>query len=587
MAMNKSDQLNLIVNLLIISLTSFLLLFSWLFSKITEKQKEKTFRLIFLSSPIWLTLSILQLLIRLPSILNNQFDPFLDFFTLLAFFILSCSYFLIANWPATFAYTIITALRQLFPKKRIETKTFWTLLDNIRINRYLTLFVLFLILLFLIIVDSLLLLEVSKTYLETGRLTAILVILGFGSLTFYLTEELLRYGQVEIPRAEHKKTIEIKKAIEKLSIAAGIKQPDFEILSHNNPNAFSVSPNFAGSKIYLTSALLNLADNDELEAAIGHQIAHILSGRVLDHQRINNLLTFLRVSSFIFFLLILTSINPMLIAFWLAIVFYSSIQSNLETTEWRGDASSCFNTIITITNPPFAFLNFFSHLIYYTFTFNEIFYADLKTIQLTRYPKKLYSILTKLEEYQGFLDNLPENFYQLYFVGEKVNFRQTPMPQPPITLRKSVLEEIDYTLHNFIVAKESTNLKCPSCKTAMVELKSKGHYGELVKIDRCPKCGSVWFDNLELWYIADLTTIASTLTKLNQIVFTTGERLKLSDQFLCPRCGVDLFFISDPNIPPNIQIWKCRSCKGNWLERRELLEYSSYKNLITTNKNLP
>ena len=64
--------------------------------------------------------------------------------------------------------------------------------------------------------------------------------------------------------------------VTKLSIAAGIPKPrKIVIMDIEAPNAFATGRNAKNSTIAVTTGLLNKLTDQELEAVIGHELAHI------------------------------------------------------------------------------------------------------------------------------------------------------------------------------------------------------------------------------------------------------------------------------------------------------------------------
>ncbi len=68
--------------------------------------------------------------------------------------------------------------------------------------------------------------------------------------------------------------------VETLSITAGINMPKVAVLENDACNAFACGLNPADATIVVTSGLLRLLTDDELEAVIAHEITHILNGDI-------------------------------------------------------------------------------------------------------------------------------------------------------------------------------------------------------------------------------------------------------------------------------------------------------------------
>lgn len=546
-------------------LIAFILFLEDFFSKTLFKSSKKTQKKYLILLVLFFSASLIFIptySFRITHVLVDGEAPsfffFLFFILIIPFFSI---YFLLARFPANFAYFFLEILR---PDKKFEIRTFWSLLDKIKFRRRLiisflslTLFVVFC-------------LTILVGYLAFGReLAMISFLIGAILLFFYFIEEIVGYGRFHVSECQHKKSVDIKNAIENISIKAGIEPPNFKIIINSNPTAFLLCPNFSKPIIFITSSLLNLADRNELKAVVANQIAFISSGRIFDYLTINNLLLFLKICGSLIFLLCLAMLNNIFLFAWLGAVLYFMIRSAMAKFGKGENITGSIGTIISLANPPFLLVNFISHLIFYQISDDEILYADLESIQFTRYPKPLYSVLTKLEEHKNFGDKMPEELYYLYFTGENTAIRSMPMPQPSIKRRKAILEEIDYTLKSLKVTEEFTGLKCPCCASYMEELEGEIHYGGTIKIDRCKRCGSIWFDEWEVWYIADLMPHVLDDTQLKNIIPV--------DKILCPRCEVELYLVEDYNIPRDVQLWSCPTCNGNLLEHINLIRFSAHK----------
>ncbi len=485
-------------------------------------------------------------------------------------------YLVIVVSPASTAYDIVNRTGRDIKAEDYRQKTFWSLLDKIKARRKLIIIALFFCLVVAISADIFFFLGIEKKFSEfSQQLTIALFIFGLFLIFLYFVRAFWGYGRINIQESEHRKSDDVKKIIDNISIVAGIQPPKFRIVSHDKPNAFSICPNFDKPIIYITTSLLNLAERNELEAVLAHEIAHISSRRVFDYRTINDLLVVLRLFGFFIFLLFLSTLNPIFSGVWVLISLYGIIVFGVQ----MGMGASSIDLFIRLLNPPFLLIEFISYLIYYGLSIDEVIYADLEAVRLTRYPKPLYSILTKINLYKrfGLIEKLPDEYHYLYFTGEDVTPEQIPMSQPSVARRHQILEEIDSLLKGMSVRKEKIILKCPFCTSDTEEIEAKGHYGITVHIDRCPKCGSIWFDDWELWTIDDLSLYI--LEKVN--IDTRGYPKKLS----CPHCGIKLLRLFDPIIPKNIKIFYCSSCDGNWMKRKYLLLYDSYKKKISKEKS--
>ena len=99
--------------------------------------------------------------------------------------------------------------------------------------------------------------------------------------------------------------------------------------------------------------------------------------------------------------------------------------------------------------------------------------------------------------------------------------------------------------------------ECPKCRSRLHERRIQDAG---VKVDCCPSCRGLWFDNRELEAVLELQT---------------GERFvprtaRKSDR-RCPRCGILLFGFRYPET--DVEIDMCETCHGIWLDSGELKRF--------------
>ena len=104
-------------------------------------------------------------------------------------------------------------------------------------------------------------------------------------------------------------------------------------------------------------------------------------------------------------------------------------------------------------------------------------------------------------------------------------------------------------------------LTCPRCRPTMLD---ELDFNDTT-IDRCPRCGGLWFDNAE---VAALTELKPEQIKMASIV-PSEDFAEAS--MTCPRCDDialrKLFFGGKPR---ERVLYRCISCLGTWLDRGEL-----------------
>lgn len=97
---------------------------------------------------------------------------------------------------------------------------------------------------------------------------------------WYLSDKIVLWssGAKIISREEYPKLHEI---VERLSSNNGLPKPKVAMVNSNVPNAFATGRSPKSSLVAVTTGLLELLDDDELEAVIGHELTHVRSRDVL------------------------------------------------------------------------------------------------------------------------------------------------------------------------------------------------------------------------------------------------------------------------------------------------------------------
>jgi heat shock protein HtpX len=97
---------------------------------------------------------------------------------------------------------------------------------------------------------------------------------------WYFSDKIVLWtsGAKIISREEYPKLHEI---VERLSTNNGLPKPKVAMVNSNVPNAFATGKSPKSSLVAVTTGLLELLDDDELEAVIGHELTHVRSRDVL------------------------------------------------------------------------------------------------------------------------------------------------------------------------------------------------------------------------------------------------------------------------------------------------------------------
>jgi heat shock protein HtpX len=117
-------------------------------------------------------------------------------------------------------------------------------------------------------------------YLGVGYIPLAIIASVMILAQWYLSDKIVLWssGAKIISREEHPKLHEI---VERLSANNGLPKPKVAMVNSNVPNAFATGKSPKSSLVAVTTGLLDLLDDDELEAVIGHELTHVRSRDVL------------------------------------------------------------------------------------------------------------------------------------------------------------------------------------------------------------------------------------------------------------------------------------------------------------------
>jgi heat shock protein HtpX len=97
---------------------------------------------------------------------------------------------------------------------------------------------------------------------------------------WYFSDKIVLWssGAKIVSKEEYPRLHEI---VERLSTNNGLPKPKVAMVNSPVPNAFATGKSPKSSLVAVTTGILDLLDNDELEAVIGHELSHVRSRDVL------------------------------------------------------------------------------------------------------------------------------------------------------------------------------------------------------------------------------------------------------------------------------------------------------------------
>lgn len=117
-------------------------------------------------------------------------------------------------------------------------------------------------------------------YLGIGYIPLAIIASAMILAQWYFSDKIVLWtsGAKIVSKNDYPKLHEI---IERLASKNGIPKPKVAVVNTQVPNAFATGKSPKSSLVAVTSGILNLLDDDELEAVIGHELTHIRSRDIL------------------------------------------------------------------------------------------------------------------------------------------------------------------------------------------------------------------------------------------------------------------------------------------------------------------
>ncbi len=106
-------------------------------------------------------------------------------------------------------------------------------------------------------------------------------------------------------------------------------------------------------------------------------------------------------------------------------------------------------------------------------------------------------------------------------------------------------------------------MQCPKCEGPMLRVSVQGY-----EVDRCERCGGLWFDLREHEHLAR----AARNTRIDTGDPAKGREMNTTRDILCPRDHSTLIPMSVLG-QPHIQIERCNVCGGSFFDAGEFRDY--------------
>lgn len=109
---------------------------------------------------------------------------------------------------------------------------------------------------------------------QTGMILAFIGALGMNFYTYFYSHEqvLSQYNAIPVDRSSASGLYAI---VERLSRKANLPMPQLYIIPEEQPNAFATGRDYEHAVVAVTEGLLDLLNEEEVEAVIAHELSHI------------------------------------------------------------------------------------------------------------------------------------------------------------------------------------------------------------------------------------------------------------------------------------------------------------------------
>ena len=295
----------------------------------------------------------------------------------------------------------------------MEWKRDWGLTGRIVLTGFL------LLILYLVFMGILLFLFPSANY----WLFVILAV-GMGLVQYFFSDKLVLWstGARILQKDEYP---ELHRTVEKLCKEADLPLPKIAIMQSPVPNAFATGRSPKHAVVACTDSIMRLLNNDELEAVLAHELAHVKNRDILA----------MTIASFI-----------AMIASMIMQSFFFSAMLGGRNREGGGGAIIWIVSIIVYA---------VSTLLILALSRYREFAADRGSALITKKPKALISALSKIS---GRMDAVPReakakveaaNAFFIIPALSGRSFMELLSTHPPLEKRIANLEKIEAEMHGY------------------------------------------------------------------------------------------------------------------------------------------
>jgi len=257
---------------------------------------------------------------------------------------------------------------------------------------------------------------------DTSTLYVVLLFALFYSLVSYFVSSKVALAVNGAKAIEKKDNPRLYRIVENLAITTGLPTPKIYIMKDPAPNAFATGRDPKHASVAVTSGLLEIMDDSELEGVMAHEMGHIQNYDI-------------RVMMIVF---ACVSIIGLLSDFLLRIMFFGGRDDN------NGDSpiALALSLLLAILAPIVAMA------VQLAVSRRREYLADATGALTTRYPQGLESALRKLQNHSTTTKHPNSSTAHLFFANplKAKGFSKLFSTHPPLEDRIAQLQKMETSL---------------------------------------------------------------------------------------------------------------------------------------------
>ena len=219
----------------------------------------------------------------------------------------------------------------------------------------------------------------ASYYFNSSLILYVAVAFAFGMNFFaYWKSDSIALSSARAREVSYTEQPELHRIVENLSITAGLPKPRVYVIDDAAPNAFATGRDKEHAAIAVTTGLLGMLEQNELEGVIAHELSHIGNRDILVMTAAVVLVGFISIIADI----------ALRVSFWGG--------SGNRDRNSNGNPLLLIGAIVAIIVAPLA-----AQLMQLAISRRREFLADADGALLTRYPEGLESALAKIGGYEA------------------------------------------------------------------------------------------------------------------------------------------------------------------------------------------